>query len=96
MCMGSGRSQPLHIHMLSILADLSVAAADRLGEDASPYCINACRCASAEKTFTTSCLSKEKVSHTLTHVRIRDAFKLYSKGLKRFDALNNWGKASFC
>lgn len=33
VCMGSG-SQPLHIHMLSILADLSVAAADRLSEDA--------------------------------------------------------------
>lgn len=34
LCMGSARSQPLHIHMLSILADLSCAAADRLREDA--------------------------------------------------------------
>lgn len=34
MYVGSGKSQPLHIHMLSILADLSVAAADRLRGDA--------------------------------------------------------------
>lgn len=75
VCMGSGRSQPLHIHMLSILADLSVAAADRLREDALLHqCMQMCI---SWKTFTSSCLSKGKVSHKLTHVRISASFRLY-------------------
>ena len=46
--MGSGRSHPPHIHMLSNLAYLSLAAAaDRLRGDAQ--LLNACRCSRAQK-----------------------------------------------
>lgn len=61
--LGSGRSQPLHIHMLSTLADLSVAAADRLRGDGAAYGINACRCASAE-THSQALVSAKKKYHT--------------------------------
>lgn len=63
MFMGSGRSQPLHIHMLSILADLSVAAAARLRGDRATYGINACRCAPAEK-HSQALVSAKKKYHT--------------------------------
>lgn len=75
--MGSGRSQPLHIHMLSILADLSVAAADRLREDALHTASMHADVHQLKNTHKLSCLSREKVSHKLTRVRISASFKLY-------------------
>lgn len=78
VCMGSGRSQPLHIHMLSVLADPSARGSCRETERrCAASCINACRCASAETHSQALVSAKEKVTHKLAHVGISVSFKFY-------------------
>lgn len=92
--MGSGRSQPLHIHMLSILADLSVAAADRLREDALHTASMHADVHQLKNTH--KLLSQQRKSITQADSCWNQCFiqALYL-GLKRFDALITGRKLNF-
>lgn len=94
-CMGSGRSQPLHIHMLNILADLSVAAADWLREDAL-HTASMHADVHQLKKHSQALVSAEKKSTTLADSCSNQCFIQASYlGLKRFDALTTGEKLNF-